>query len=128
MAYKRNKKRHIPPSRIRYEERNPVFSVRMPLQWHNELKTLMENAGLSKKDFLASALNRQTLNYEHLRERLINEGIEEGKTMCSVKMYCYGCRTQWLVLLNPPTRKTILDFSERTPLFYCDKCKKEYGL
>lgn len=123
---KENKKKDKPPSRIKYEKNNPVFSIRMPQEWHDELKTLMEDTGLSRKDFLAVALEKQTLNYEELREKLVNDGIEIGETMMRVKMNCYDCGKDWKVLLNSSVLENIYEHSKRTHFFYCPDCKKNY--
>ena len=126
MDYKRNRKGHKPPSRIRYEERNPVFSVRMPLQWHNELKTLMEDAGLSKRDFLAVVLEKQTLNYEKLRDKFVNEGIEKGKTMIKARMCCNTCQREGDVTLDNYVLESLYKKSKIYDLFVCSDCKKNY--
>ena len=53
-----DKTKHKPPSRIRYEKKNPVFSIRMPQEWHDEFNTLAESLGLSRRAFLAVALDK----------------------------------------------------------------------
>ena len=47
-----------PPSRARYEERNPVVSVRVPVDLSGELKVLREQSGLSMADILRAGLQR----------------------------------------------------------------------
>ena len=126
MNYKKNIKGHKPSSRIRYEERNPVFSVRMPLQWHNELKTLMEDTVLSKRDFLAVVLERQILNYEHMKDRYLNEGIEIGKTRNTARMCCNICQMEGDIPLDQHVLKSLYENSKKYPLFNCTDCKKNY--
>lgn len=126
MVNKKNKKKHKPPSRIRYEENNPVFSVRMPLQWHNELDTYLEDTGQSKRDFLGIALGKQTQNYGTLRKELVKVGIERGKNMRRVKMNCYDCGKDWMVLLDSSVLENIYEHSKRSRFFDCPNCKKNY--
>ena len=47
-----------PPSRARYERRNPVVSVRVPADLSRELKVLREQSGLSMLDILRAGLER----------------------------------------------------------------------
>ena len=47
-----------PPSRARYEERNPVVSVRVPADLSGEMKDLREQSGLSMVDILRAGLQR----------------------------------------------------------------------
>lgn len=35
-------KRHVPPSRSRYEKQNPTVSIRVPREMYDRLKTLKE--------------------------------------------------------------------------------------
>ena len=69
-----NEKTHKPPSRIKYEKNNPVFSVRMPKKWHEQMKVLLEDTNQSRKDFLAVALGKQTTNYERFKNKWYTEG------------------------------------------------------
>ena len=72
------KKKHIPPSRERYEENNPVWSVRMPKEWIDELESELEANGQSRRDFLGVALKRQTLNAEEIRVTWREKGYDQG--------------------------------------------------
>ena len=47
-----------PPSRARYEERNPVVSVRVPADLSGKLKDLREQSGLSMVDILRAGLQK----------------------------------------------------------------------
>ena len=76
------KNKHKPPSRIRYEKNNPVWSVRMPKDWIDELEAILEASGQSRRDFLGVALKKQTLNTEKIRviwrTKGYNQGYERG--------------------------------------------------
>ena len=47
-----------PPSRVRYERRNPVISVRVPADLSGELKVLRDQSGLRMVDILRAGLQR----------------------------------------------------------------------
>lgn len=51
-------KRHVPPSRIKYEQSHPTVSFRIDRGLHEELKSLKKQAGLSVADVLRVGLDR----------------------------------------------------------------------
>ena len=101
------KNKHKPPSRERYEKNNPVWSVRMPKEWIDELESELEANGQSRRDFLGVALKKQTLNAEEIRvtwrKKGYNQGYEighedgdkKGYAKCmndwAIWVYCYNC-------------------------------------
>ena len=72
------KNKHKTPSRERYEENNPVWSVRMPKEWIDELEAELEANGQSRRDFLGVALKKQTLNAEEIRVTRLKKGYNQG--------------------------------------------------
>lgn len=70
--------KHKPPSRERYEENNPVWTVRMPLSWVNEYEKYVKCLGLSRKDFMGVSLEKIKLDYEQIRAQAYNEGFQVG--------------------------------------------------
>jgi len=101
------KKRHEPPSRERYNKRNPVWSVRMPKGWIDELEAELEFNGQSRRDFLGVALKKQMFNDEKIRvtwrkkgysqgyerghEDGDKKGYARGKSDWAIWVYCYNC-------------------------------------
>ena len=77
---KKNKDK--PPSRETYEKNNPVWSVRMPKEWIEELETELESNGQSRRDFLGIALEKQELNAEEIRVKWHKIGEDQGKKLC----------------------------------------------
>lgn len=112
--------KHKPPSRIRYEERNPVFSIRMPQAWHNTLTAFLQENRMDRKTFMALALNKIKVNYGQVskqgyeighkdgykaglkdgeaegfktgREQGKKEGYEQGKKDWAIWVTCYYCK------------------------------------
>ena len=70
--------KHKPPSRIRYEQNNPVLSVRMPKDFHEALKKHQQETGRSVRTILALALNKITANYSQVKTKAIREGYTKG--------------------------------------------------
>ena len=54
----RQGKRHVPPSRIKYEQSHPTVSFRIDLGLRQELKSLKEQAGMSVADVLRIELEK----------------------------------------------------------------------
>lgn len=61
------KKKHKPPSRERYEQNNPNWTVRMPIALHDALEVFLEGSDQSRRDFMAIALEKQKVNFESVR-------------------------------------------------------------
>ena len=101
------KNKHKTPSRERYEKRNPVWSVRMPKEWIDELEAELEFSGQSRRDFLDVALKKQTFNDEKIRVTCHKKGYsqgyergngdgdkkgyDKGKNDWAIWVYCYNC-------------------------------------
>ena len=71
-----NGKKHKTPSRDRYEKKYPVWSVRMPQEWINEVELILKDTGQSRRDFMGIALRKQKADYTQAWEK----GNDEGKT------------------------------------------------
>ena len=119
------KNKHKPPSRERYEKNNPVWSVRMPQEWIDELETELEANGQSRKDFLGVALKKQTLNAEYIRvtwrkkgenqgykkghEDGHKKGCTKGKNDWAIWVYCYNCLKPLYIKLNSQDHKELIE-------------------
>ena len=74
----KKKSKHKPQSRINYEKRNPVFSIRMPQVWHDECKKLVKKLGMSRREFMGLSLNKLNANYDKVRAQARKEGHDVG--------------------------------------------------
>jgi len=94
------KNKHKTPSRERYEKNNPVWSVRMPKEWIDELESELEANGQSRRDFLGIALKNQTLDAEEIRviwrKKGYNQGYERGHEDGDTKGYA-KCMNDWAI-------------------------------
>lgn len=75
-----NVKKHKPPSRERYEEKNPNWTVRMPKELHDVLNAFLKDSNQSRRDFMAIALEKQELNFKRAYTQGYNEGHNIGHT------------------------------------------------
>ncbi len=74
MVEKKNK----PPSRERYEEKNPCWTVRMPKEWIDEINAFLEDSDQSRRNFMAIALEKQKTDYSQVHDQGYIEGFNSG--------------------------------------------------
>lgn len=119
------KNKHKPPSRKRYEKNYPVWSVRMPKEWINEVKVILESTEQSRRDFLGVALKKQKFNHEKAKEKWdtegydkgykeghengYNEGHNKGMNDWAIWVYCCNCWKPFFVKPNSDDHKEIID-------------------
>lgn len=97
MKKRKVKSKHKPPSRIRYEKKNPVFSVRMPQEYHDDYKAYAKKMKLSRRKFMARALKIEIANYEKARR----EGFKEGHTLGITQGKNIG-KSEWVIRFPCP--------------------------
>lgn len=72
------KKKHKPPSRKRYEQNNPNWTVRMPIELHDALEAFLRDSNQSRRDFMAIAFEKQKVNFESVRWQGYANGYSVG--------------------------------------------------
>ncbi|MBI2847143.1 MAG: ribbon-helix-helix protein, CopG family [Chloroflexi bacterium] len=85
------KKRHYPPSRLRYEQANPTISVRVSRQLHERLKSLKEKSGKSVGDVVREALGVQEKSLKGIYRRGYNKGWTDAEQRYRVDYPCSRC-------------------------------------
>ena len=86
-----------PPSRARYEQKNPVISVRVPADLSGELKVLREQSGLSMMDILRAGLQRCSAPVGKAH----SQGFLEALAIL-YEAVCIDCRDVVMVLAHNP--------------------------
>jgi hypothetical protein len=130
--------KHKTPSRERYEKRNPVWSVRMPKEWIDELEAELKSNGLSRRDFLGAALKKQSLNNEKIRvawcrkdldrgkeegyKKGYDEGYKKGKMEWAIWCDCFYCKEA--VFIKPKSDDHKLIIKNMEGLFCHSQCLK----
>ncbi len=93
---RRNVKRKLPPSRIRYEQNNPTVSCRVPLEVYERLQAVREAEGKSFADLLKIGLEivePKIKTARKARTEGFDEGYEEGYADAEHKYkVTYACR------------------------------------
>lgn len=82
--------RHVPPSRTRYEQRNPVVSARVPRDVYDRLKALRARSGKSLRTILREALALQETSVGDAYQR----GFRDARKRYAVSFPCSACRRE----------------------------------
>src|SRR3990172_3407277 len=92
-------KRKLPPSRIRYEERNPTVSCRVPQEIYDRLVAAKEVEGKSFADILKIGLGEQEVQAKKVkaarqqgRDEGYKKGYAEAESRYKVTYHCSQCR------------------------------------
>ena len=85
-----NVKKHKPPSRERYEEKNPNWTVRMPKDLHDALNAFLKDSNQSRRDFMGIALRKQNANFVRMRVQGYKEGHQIGHNKGYKEGYQHG--------------------------------------
>ena len=83
-------KKHKSPSRKKYEENNPNFTVRMPLEWHEDFDRYITRNGLSRRDFMGVSLLKIRFDFKKVRDQAYKEGHTNGHKMGDEEGYTRG--------------------------------------
>ena len=128
-------KKHIPPSRERYEKKYPVWSVRMPKEWIEEVERYLRGTRQSRRDFMGISLEKQKTDFSKALEEEFEEGkmfgIELGKEegyKCAKKKYgiwyfCSKCNGLITMLPNGPDHEALIKYMKQAGWSHVD-CSK----
>ncbi len=84
-------KRRVPPSRVRYEQRNPTVSVRVSSEIYERLTILREKSGKSLGDILREAVDVQAPSTEGAYNRGYYRGRADAEKLYGVNYRCGIC-------------------------------------
>ena len=104
----RGSRKHIPPSRVRYEKANPAVTVRISREQRDELDELKKEHGLSMGDLLRIGLEKAKPELEAAYQRGMEEGYEIAQDEYEVTFWCSRCRRR--PLLACVVRGAVVDF------------------
>lgn len=86
-----DKKRHVPPSRLRYEQQHPTVSVRVSRELYERLQALKRDGGKSLGDILREAVGVQARSARAAYSRGYNTGYAEAEKRYRVDFPCHKC-------------------------------------
>ena len=98
MTPRKGKRRHLPPSRQRYEASHPTVSVRIPRELREELEELKQTAGLSMADILKAGLDKLKPDIEEIYDKAYGEGYAKAEEEYKVLVKCYRCGRRHLAV------------------------------
>ncbi|KYK21509.1 hypothetical protein AYK25_03430 [Thermoplasmatales archaeon SM1-50] len=132
------KKRHKPPSRIRYQENNPTVSVRMPRAWKEEFNKYLKETHLTAGDFFRIAFRKQKKNYKKVRSEVHQNGLNEGfhngyekaRKNYRIWYYCAFCKKEIDLLPNSNEHRDIIEYIKEKGWIHetCAKRRQSQGV
>ena len=79
------------PARRRYENQNPVVSVRISREKAQQFDEIAEGMEVSKKEWLEGKIEGSKQDMEKVREKAYDKGFEEAKEKFMVTVPCAKC-------------------------------------
>ena len=112
------KKRHKPPSRIRYEKTHPVVSFRVKDEWYDAFKAFLQEQNLSIGDFFRISYEKQKANYQKAHNQGFNKGYrigynagyEKGKEEWGIQFPCSICGELVYIPPNSDCHQAVIEF------------------
>lgn len=105
------KKKHQPPSRIKYNQNHPTVSIRVSQELYDQLKELREKSGKSLGDILREALKKQAPSVKQAWSEGYSRGYKEAEETYKVTYPCNVCGEQ-LVVTDTNAKKAIVSYME----------------
>ena len=84
-------RKRVPPSRLRYEEANPVISMRVSKVLYLQLKNLKAMTGKSVADVLREAMGAQFDKGTEAWRLGYSRGYKKGQEKYRVNFRCHTC-------------------------------------
>ena len=110
-------KRHVPPSRVRYEKKNPVVTFRVPAETRLKIEELRAKTGKSLSRLLQEGLGLVETRTEEAYKRGLRDGQGRFEAPCK---YC-GKPMQLDIKTGEGVREAVLEaFSD----WIHDECER----
>jgi flagellar biosynthesis/type III secretory pathway protein FliH len=129
------KKKHKPPSRIKYEQNNPTISFRIQRSLYDKLKSVLKEKNMSNADFIKAALQEKQKNIDSNQYKNYTESYELGKKDGLMQGYskaqddfafwcsCYKCKRPFYVKPGTKEYQMVIDQMKEK---YCHlECSKD---
>src|SRR5688572_15740698 len=86
--------KHVPPSRKRYEARNPNISLRIPVDLKRKMDALRRDQGITGADLVKKALDAEAPLLEKTRAAAYKQGFDAAIERYATVYRCVGCKKQ----------------------------------
>ena len=110
-----------PPSRVRYEKKNPVVSTRIPLKDKQELKEVLRLHDISQSQYFRGCIRQDKLDHDRAYER----GYQEGAEATMIWYTCGGCSENIEIIPLSDVHTAIIDALWDKKKFWCSKCLRK---
>ena len=104
MVTGKSEAKRVPPSRLRYESRNPVVTVCLSQETKLQLDLLKFESGMSAADVLRNGLDRAKPDIKAAYERGVEDGVETGREIYEVPYACGECG-EWHLSISSDEEK-----------------------
>jgi hypothetical protein len=91
MTTAKGRRRHVPPSRARYEATHKTVSARLDPELQHELDLLKSKSGMSTADVIRVGLDKAKPNIDAAYHRGVEDGFEEAREFFEVRFPCSQC-------------------------------------
>jgi len=115
------KKKNKPPSRIKYENNNPVWSVRLTKELYIALNNFLRKSIQSRKEFIEIALNKKEAKFTNIIDQESSKGYKDGYD----QGYKTGKNEKIKEVANEYYQKAIKEYGITIP---CNECNEEIFL
>jgi flagellar biosynthesis/type III secretory pathway protein FliH len=129
------KKKHLPPSRIKYEQNNPNVSFRIEKNLFDKIYYYLDKEKITIQEFIESTLKKQIEKYEIAYNNGYKTGYEEGNKKgedqgynngmngCAIGVKCGRCSK--LVYIKPNSKNHQMTINLVQGYISHDKCNPQ---
>jgi len=111
-----------PPSRVRYEKKNPVLSARITLEDKQELKEILRLQDISQSQYFRGCIRQDKIDHDKAYER----GYQEGSEATMIWYTCGGgCSKNIQIVPGSDVHNAIINFLWDKKKFWCQNCLHE---
>lgn len=124
-------KKHIPPSREKYERSNPVISFRITKSLKDSLNTLQKETGESYSQIVKRLLDNNKDLIEDVGQKRYKKGYKQGYSRAvsdwGIYYTCNSCNKERYVKPHSTKHKEIIAYADDND-WICDICEVERSL
>lgn len=106
-------KKHLPPSRVRYEKSHPTVSLRISREMRRKLDEVKEQYGLSVADVVRFGVEIAEPDLGSAFDQGLSEGYEIARAEFEVTFRCSRCGRRHLSITDEKTKEAVSDLLYR---------------
>jgi predicted DNA-binding protein len=122
VATRKGKGKHVPPSRLRYEPKNPTVSLRISQEMRNELQYLKATVGMSVAEVLRVGLDK----IQPEMEKFFDLGEEDARGTYEVTYCCSECGEPHLSISSNAEKEAAAQYMYENG-WHDRRCRADYS-